>query len=61
MQITYEEVSMTAKYGVKRRLAILGTAMMAASTTTFAAEKPNILVIWGMILDSLMLVHTPLV
>ncbi|CAH7169686.1 Arylsulfatase [Vibrio chagasii] len=47
MQITYEEVSMTAKYGVKRRLAILGTAMMAASTTTFAAEKPNILVIWG--------------
>ncbi|WP_454440925.1 arylsulfatase [Vibrio bathopelagicus] len=38
---------MTAKYGVKRRLAILGTAMMAASTTTFAAEKPNILVIWG--------------
>ncbi|MFA0520536.1 sulfatase-like hydrolase/transferase, partial [Vibrio sp. 10N.222.55.E8] len=29
------------------RLAILGTAMMAASTTTFAAEKPNILVIWG--------------
>ncbi|MFA0035621.1 arylsulfatase [Vibrio sp. 10N.261.52.A1] len=38
---------MTAKYGVKRRLAILGTAMIAASTTTFAAEKPNILVIWG--------------
>lgn len=38
---------MTAKYGVKRRLAILDTAMMAASTTTFAAEKPNILVIWG--------------
>ncbi|MCG9693652.1 arylsulfatase [Vibrio sp. Isolate22] len=38
---------MTAKYGVKRRLAILVIAMMAASTTTFAAEKPNILVIWG--------------
>ncbi|MEZ8633765.1 sulfatase-like hydrolase/transferase, partial [Vibrio lentus] len=38
---------MTAKYGAKRRLAILGTAMMAASSATFAAEKPNILVIWG--------------
>ena len=47
MQITNEEVSMTAKYGGKRRLAIVGTAMRAASTAAFAAEKPNILVIWG--------------
>jgi arylsulfatase len=37
---------MTAKYGVKRRLAILGSAMLVA-TSTMAAEKPNILVIWG--------------
>ena len=37
---------MTAKYGVKRRLAILGSALLAA-TSTMAAEKPNILVIWG--------------
>ncbi|EGQ8131880.1 arylsulfatase [Vibrio parahaemolyticus] len=38
---------MTAKYGVKRRLAILAAALIGATSSSIAAEKPNILVIWG--------------
>ncbi|MEZ8822980.1 arylsulfatase [Vibrio amylolyticus] len=38
---------MTARYGVKRRLAILATTLMGVAGTSFAADKPNILVIWG--------------
>lgn len=38
---------MTAKYGVKRRLAILAAALIGATGSSIAAEKPNILVIWG--------------
>ncbi|GAL16451.1 arylsulfatase [Vibrio astriarenae] len=38
---------MITKYGVKRRLAILTAAMIGASSAVHAADKPNILVIWG--------------
>ncbi len=38
---------MTANYGVKRRLAILAAAFIGATSSSIAAEKPNILVIWG--------------
>ncbi|CAH1567318.1 Arylsulfatase [Vibrio owensii] len=38
---------MRTKYGLKRRLAILTTAFIGATSSSFAAEKPNILVIWG--------------
>lgn len=38
---------MTAKYGVKRRLAILAASLIGATSSSIAAEKPNILVIWG--------------
>ncbi|HHG3488983.1 TPA: arylsulfatase [Vibrio parahaemolyticus] len=38
---------MTAKYGVKCRLAILAAALIGATSSSIAAEKPNILVIWG--------------
>lgn len=38
---------MTAKYGVKRRLAILAATLIGATSSSIAAEKPNILVIWG--------------
>lgn len=35
------------KKGTKRRLTILSAVLMGASGYTLAAEKPNILVIWG--------------
>eukprot|EP00487_Bulimina_marginata_P006441 TRINITY_DN259_c0_g1_i2.p1 TRINITY_DN259_c0_g1~~TRINITY_DN259_c0_g1_i2.p1 ORF type:complete len:416 (+),score=144.99 TRINITY_DN259_c0_g1_i2:96-1250(+) len=38
---------MTARYGVKRRLAILAAALIGTVGSSVAAEKPNILVIWG--------------
>ena len=38
---------MTVKYGVKRRLAILAAALLGVTTSSIAADKPNILVIWG--------------
>ncbi|MGR5165620.1 arylsulfatase [Vibrio astriarenae] len=38
---------MITKYGVKRRLAVLTAAMIGASAAAHAADKPNILVIWG--------------
>ncbi|MEH0664916.1 arylsulfatase [Vibrio scophthalmi] len=38
---------MATAYGVKRRLAILTTALLGVSSVSVAAEKPNILVIWG--------------
>lgn len=38
---------MTAFKGAKRRLAIIASVLFGATGTSFAAEKPNILVIWG--------------
>ncbi|GLT19808.1 arylsulfatase [Vibrio zhanjiangensis] len=38
---------MTIKYGVKRQLAILAAALLSVTTSSVAADKPNILVIWG--------------
>ena len=46
-KFSQQEVSMKANYGVKRRLAILATALMGVAGSSIAAEKPNILVIWG--------------
>ena len=40
-------VYMEMKKGTQRRLSILGAVLMGASGYTLAAEKPNILVIWG--------------
>ncbi len=40
-------VYMEVKKGTKRRLTILSAVLMGASGYTLAAEKPNILVIWG--------------
>lgn len=33
--------------GAKCRLAIIASVLMGVSTATVAADKPNILVIWG--------------
>lgn len=38
---------MTAFKGAKRRLAIIASVLLGAAGTSVAAEKPNILVIWG--------------
>ncbi|WP_162048219.1 arylsulfatase [Vibrio taketomensis] len=38
---------MKANFGVKRRLAILAAALMGVAGSSIAADKPNILVIWG--------------
>lgn len=40
-------VYMEVKKGTQRRLSILAAVLMGASGYTLAAEKPNILVIWG--------------
>ncbi len=40
-------VYMEVKKGTQRRLSILAAVLMGASGYTVAAEKPNILVIWG--------------
>jgi arylsulfatase len=43
----YTGVYMPVRKGTHRRLSILAAVMMGASGYTIAAEKPNILVIWG--------------
>lgn len=41
------EVYMTARKGFKSRIMILATLLVGAASSSIAAEKPNILVIWG--------------
>ena len=43
----YTGVYMTVRKGTQRRLSILAAVLMGASGYSVAAEKPNILVIWG--------------